>query len=82
LLDEAGKLPDYIKKRLCWQGDSFGMYLRDIAIIQHQHVDALLAVLQEVMNLIAALPKEVIALSSMSEGTEDPDMHKYADKTN
>ena len=56
------------------------MYLRDTAIIQHQHVDALLADLQEVMDLIAALPKEVIALSSMTEGMDDPDMHKYADK--
>jgi hypothetical protein len=33
LLDEAGKLPDYIKKRLRWLGDSFKMYLRDTAII-------------------------------------------------
>jgi hypothetical protein len=40
LLDEAGKLPDYIKKRLRWLGDSFRMYLRDTAIIQHKHVDA------------------------------------------
>jgi hypothetical protein len=38
-LDEAGKLLDYIKKRLRWLGDSFRMYLRDTAIIQHQHVD-------------------------------------------
>jgi hypothetical protein len=43
LLDEAGKLPDYIKKKLRWLGDSFRMYLRDTAIIQHQHVDSLLA---------------------------------------
>ncbi len=28
LLNEAGKLPDYIKKRLQWLGDSFRMYLR------------------------------------------------------
>ena len=74
LLDEAGKLPDYIKKRLRWLGDSFRMYLRDIAIFQHQHVNALLAALQEVMELIAALPKDVIALSTMTEGTDDPDM--------
>jgi hypothetical protein len=80
LLDEAGKLPDYIKKRLCRLGDSFRMYLRDMAIIQHQHVDALLAALQEVMDLIAALPKDVIALSTMTEGMDDPNMHKYADK--
>jgi hypothetical protein len=60
LLDKAGKLPNYIKKRLHWLGDSFRMYLRDTAIIQHQHVDALLAALQEVMDLIAALPTNVM----------------------
>ncbi len=72
--------PDYIKKRLRWLGDSFRMYLRDTAIIQHQHVGALLAALQEVMNLIAVLPTKVIALSIMTEGTDNPDMHKYANK--
>jgi hypothetical protein len=56
------------------------MYLRDTAIIQHQHVDTLLDALQEVMDLIAALPKDVIAQSFMTEGTDDPDMHEYADK--
>jgi hypothetical protein len=80
LLDEAGELPDYIKKRLRWLGDSFRMYLRDTAIIQHQHVDALLAALQEVMELISALPTDVIALSTMTEGLDDPDMHEYADE--
>jgi hypothetical protein len=45
LLDKAGKLPDYIKRRLRWLGDSFRMCLRDTAIIQHQHVGALLAAL-------------------------------------
>jgi hypothetical protein len=59
LLDEAEKSSDYIKKRLRWLGDSFRMYLRDTAIIQHQHVDALLLALQEAMDLIAALPKDV-----------------------
>jgi hypothetical protein len=72
-------LLDYIKKWLRWLGDSFRMYLRDAAIIQ-QHVDALLAALQEVMDLIAALPMDVITLSTMTEGMDDPDMHKYADK--
>jgi hypothetical protein len=80
LLDEVGKLPDYIKKRLCWLGGSFRMYLRDTAIIQHQHVDALLAASQEVVDILAALPKDVIALSTMMEGTDDPDMNEYADK--
>jgi hypothetical protein len=80
LLDEAEKLPDYTNKRLRWLGDCFRMYLRDTAIIQHQHVDALLAALQEVMDLIAVLPMDVIALSSMTEEMDDPDMHKYTDK--
>jgi hypothetical protein len=41
LLDEAGKLPDYIKKCLRWMGDSFRMYLRDTRAIQDQHCEAL-----------------------------------------
>jgi hypothetical protein len=73
-------LSDYIKKRLCWLCESFRMYLRDTAIIQHQHVDGLLAALQEVMDLIAALPQDIIALSTMMEGTDNPDMHEYADE--
>jgi hypothetical protein len=73
-------LPDHIKKRLCWLGDSFKMYLRGTAIIQHQHVDALLAASQEVMDLFSALPTDVIPLSTMMEGMDDPDMHEYADK--
>ena len=80
LLNEAGKLPDYIKKRLLWLGDFFRMYLRDTAIIQHQHVNKLLAALQEVMDLIPALPEDIIALSTMMEGMDDPDMHEYADQ--
>jgi hypothetical protein len=81
LLKEAGKLLDYIKKRLRWLGDSFRMYLRDTAIIQHQHVVALLAASQEVMDLISALPMDVIPLSTMTEGKDSPDMQEYADKT-
>ncbi len=80
LLDEAGKLPDYIKKRFHWLGDSFRMYLRDTAIIQYLHVDSLLAALQEVMDLIATLPKDIIALSTMMKGSDNPDMHEYADE--
>ncbi len=41
LLNEAGKLPHYIKKHLCWMGDSFRMYLRDTRVIQDQHRKAL-----------------------------------------
>jgi hypothetical protein len=81
LLDEAGKPPDYIKKRLRWLGDSFRMYLQDTLAIQLQHVDALLKALREVMDLISALPVDVIALStSMTDGTTDPDMNEYANE--
>ena len=81
LLKEAGKLPNYIKKRLCWLGDSFKMYLRDTSAIQSQQVDALREALQEVMDLISALPTDIIALlNSMANGTNDPDMHEYADE--
>jgi hypothetical protein len=41
LLDEAGKLPGYIKKHLHWMGDSFWMYLHDTQFIQDQHHKAL-----------------------------------------
>jgi hypothetical protein len=41
LLNKAGKLPDYIKKRLHWMGDSFRMYLHDTHVIQDQHREAL-----------------------------------------
>ncbi len=43
-------------------------------------MDALLAALQEVMDLISALPTDAITLSTMMEGMDDPDMHEYADK--
>ena len=81
LLDEAGKSPDYIKKRLRWLGDSFRMYLRDTSVIQHQHVDALQTASQAVMDLLSALPDDVIALlSTMTEVPDNPRMQDYADK--
>jgi hypothetical protein len=80
LLIKAGKSPNYIEKKLRWLGESFRMYLGDIVIIQHQHVDALLAALQEVTDLISVLPMDVIALSTMTEGMDNPDMHKYTDE--
>jgi nitrate reductase alpha subunit len=81
LLNKAGKPPDYIKKRLCWLGDSFRMYLRDTAIIQHQHVVAWLAASQEVMDLISALPMDVIpatATSSLRAPIELPESFQRA----
>ena len=81
LLDEAGKSPDYIKKRLRWMGDSFRMYLRDTHVIQDQHRKALRASSEEVMDLVSALPADILRLSIMSEETagEEEDMGVYQD---
>jgi hypothetical protein len=80
LLDEAGKSPDYIKKRLRWMGDSFRMYLCDTQVIQDQHREALRASSKEVMDLISALPADIL-LSIMSEETagKEEDMGVYQD---
>jgi hypothetical protein len=56
------------------------MYLRDTTKIQAQHLDALQAASQEVMDLIAALPKKVIAMCTMTNESGNPGMHKYADE--
>ncbi len=73
LLDEVGKLPDYIKKRLHWMGNSFWMYLHDTHVIQDQHCKALRASSKEVMDLISVLPADILHLSTMSKGTGDKD---------
>ena len=41
LLDEAGKSPDFIKKRLRWMGESYRVYLRHSNKIREQHNEAL-----------------------------------------
>jgi len=51
LLDEAGKIPDFIKSRLRWLGDSYRTYLQDTSVIQCQHIDALKSNSDEIMNL-------------------------------
>jgi len=81
LLDEARKLPDYIKKRLCWMGDSFQMYLHDTHVIQDQHREALRASSKEVMDLVSALPADILLLSIMSKETagEEEDTGVYQD---
>ena len=56
------------------------MYLRDTSVIQHQHVNALRAASQEVLELISALPADVITLSTMTDSTADPNMSEYADE--
>jgi hypothetical protein len=54
-------------------GNSFRMYLRDTCVIQNQHREALQASSKEVMDLISALPADILRLSTMSEGTGDED---------
>ena len=51
-LDEAGKSPDFIKKRLRWLGESYRVYLRDTNKINQQHNEALQESSQAVMDLI------------------------------
>ena len=81
LLDEVGKSPNYIKKRLCWMGDSFWIYLHDTRVIQDQHREALRAPSEEVMDLVSALPDNMLCLSIMSDGTagNEDDMGEYHD---
>ncbi len=52
-------------------GNSFWMYLRDMRVIQDQHREALWASSKEVIDLISALPADILRLSTMSEGTGD-----------
>jgi hypothetical protein len=54
-------------------GDSFRMYLRDTRVIQDQHREALRASSEEVMDLVSALPDNILRLSIMSNGTGDED---------
>jgi hypothetical protein len=54
-------------------GNSFWMNLCDMHVIQDQHRKALQASSKEVMDLISALPADILCLSTMSEGTGDKD---------
>ena len=63
-LDEAGKSPDFIKKRLRWMGESYRVYLRDTNKINHQHKDALKSSLQTTMALIETV--EDVSLEQLS----------------
>jgi hypothetical protein len=57
------------------------MYLHDTSVIQHQHVDALQTASQAIMDLLSALPDDVIALSStMTEVRDNPRMQDYAEE--
>jgi hypothetical protein len=41
LLNDAEMNPDFIKSQLCWLGDSYRLYLRDLAVLQLKHIAAL-----------------------------------------
>jgi hypothetical protein len=57
------------------------MYLSDTMVIQHQHVDALRLASQAVMDLISALPEDILTLlTTMTEVSADPQMQEYADE--
>ncbi len=62
--------------------DSFQMYLRDTHVIQDQHQEALRASSKEVMDLVSALPANILRLSTMSDRTADDeeDMGVYQDE--
>ncbi len=57
------------------------MYLRNSHVIQDQHREALRASSEEVMDLVSALPADILHLSIMSEeiAGDDEDMGVYQD---
>jgi hypothetical protein len=52
------------------------MYLCDTRVIQDVHCKALPASMQEILNLLAAQPADIIQNALMSEGTVDANMGK------
>ncbi len=58
------------------------MYLPNTHVIQDQNCEALRASSKEVMDLVSALPTNILCLSIMSEGTADDeeDMGVYHDE--
>ena len=86
LLDEAGKSPEFIKSRLRWMGDSFRMYLRDTAIIQTQHRDALALASAETSGFItasiaASMANQLASDSTLPDDTPvDQEMGSYDDE--
>jgi hypothetical protein len=86
LLDEAGKSPEFIKKRLRWMGDSFRMYLRDTATINRQHRQALATASAEASRFItdlvlASMSNLRLADSALPNTVPvDPDMGAYEDE--
>jgi hypothetical protein len=53
------------------------MYLCDKRVIQDAHHKALRASTQEILNLLAAQPADIIQNALMSEGTVNSNMDEY-----
>ncbi len=64
LLDKAGMSPPFIQKYLCWLGDLFKMYLRDMKAIQDKHLAALQLASSDVMALIRTPPDDIVRLTA------------------
>ena len=57
-------MPDFIKKRLRWLGESYRVYQRDTVKTNEQHNEALQESSQAVMDLVdLAISKELDSLS-------------------
>lgn len=69
LLSEAGKLPDFIKNRLRWLGESYRTYLRDTTAINEQHRAALEKASAAVMKLLASNLDDSLEPESVPEDT-------------
>jgi hypothetical protein len=71
LLHKAGMNPDLIKSQLRWMGDSYRLYLRDTAVLQHKHITALDKALDEFLTLFGknrtALPNVVPLDNNMGQ---------------
>lgn len=76
LLSEAGKSPDFIKDRLRWMGDSYRTYLRDTAVINQQHNDALAPASKAVVSLLAGNDSDALRPDNV---TADEAMGDYED---
>ena len=61
---EAGKSPDFIKKRLRWLSEAYRVYQRDTVKTNEQHNDALQESPQAVMDIIDSKISEELELLS------------------
>ncbi len=79
--------PSFIQKLLCWLGDLFKIYLRDMKAIQDKHLAARQSTSSDVMALIHIPPDDVVRLTATmsnlnipSDIVEDDQMGVYIDE--